>query len=209
MDDIRLICDGLIIGSLVLPPFELRAGQLVTLQLPAPHDAADEQSLRSALSGTVVHAEVHVRCRVISADAAVPPRGPFAALRTSAVDWLARHGRISRPDAERVIRQTRICEPTDRVSNLAMTPRTTLGVLAAWATGAEAIIYSTSGLDPLGARAVQQLVRDRLQTCPALHLAHERVSCDQSDFDCPSGALVVRAERAEHLAGTAGARKGE
>ncbi len=78
-----------------------------------------------------------------------------------------------------------------------------LGLLAAWARGAEVVIYSTSGLDPVGCQAVHRLVLERLVNCSALHVAYERVSNGERSFDCPPGAIIVRTEHAKPIARSA------
>src|SRR5262245_12136709 len=134
MDEIRLKCDGLIIGSRIIPPFELRTGQSVSLQMAAPHDLEEEQLLRNAFSGAIVHAEIHVLGHIVSADPAHPRAGLLAKLvPESALGWLAKNGGIPRSDAERAIQLAQACNPEDKLPGLAMTPRTTLGLLAAWA----------------------------------------------------------------------------
>lgn len=204
MDGIRIRCDGFVSGSLFIPAFELRAGCLTSLQLPGLYSQTQNSLFRDLFSGTVPHPKVQLSGRVMSAKPAAARSGLLAYVSPhTAGRWLARTGRLSLAEAERTIRQSAACDPLDRLQGLAGTPRTALGLLAAWANHADTIIYSTSGLDPLGRQFIHQLVHNRLQQCSALHLAYEFVSNGARGFDAPADAVIVRAEQVEQMAGPA------
>jgi len=86
------------------------------------------------------------------------------------VDWLLRAG-VSPRDAGQVVARLGL-KPEWRVCNLPATPRTLLGLEAVWARGAEAVVFSCAGLDPLGRRAVFEVIRAHLETCAAIYLSY-------------------------------------
>jgi hypothetical protein len=104
-------------------------------------------------------------------------------------DWLRRAG-VGPGDAERIVARLGL-KPELRVINLSGKPRALLGLEAAWARGAEVIIFSTAGLDPLGRLAVFDAVRSHLGTCAAIYLSYPYMTQGRYERDHLPGATCL------------------
>ena len=79
------------------------------------------------------------------------------------------------------------------ITSLAGNPRTLLGLEAAWARGADAIVFQTSGwCDPSGVRAAYAAVAGRLAYCPAIHLSCVSFQDGRPHWDCFPGAVCIQ-----------------
>jgi hypothetical protein len=207
MADLRLACTGARVGSLCLPPFALCAGELVCLHLPdpVPDEAVDE--LVHVLTGARAAAGVRLFGRVVSAFPVHDDRNGFLRLlrplRASA--WLRRQGGMSSQAATAALGRIGL----DRdwpLTHLAGNPRVLLGLEAAWAGGADAIVFKTAGIDPVGVQAVYAAVVSKVAVCPAIHLSCVVFQDGQPLRDCypeatcldlaSSGAPALPAESA-------------
>lgn len=173
MTDLVLACRGFELGRSHVPTFEVRRGCVLTLQLPARFDSIDR--LASHLSGTVPRTEVDVRGRCVVAERAQPPHNwrrwfsdPFPG------EWLIRRG-FTKQEATTIVAKHCI-DDRHRLSQYAATPRTLLGLEAAYHLKPDLVIFDTSGLDPLGELAVYDLVRSNLHRISAIYLATSYLS---------------------------------
>jgi hypothetical protein len=180
MERLLVACEGITVGSLQVPPFELRAGRLVCLHVPGPADSADQFHLVQALTGARPLPGLRLFGRV---EAAMPPTQPAGLLGLfrrlpRAATWLSRSAGIPAAEAEAIV--ARLVQATDErvgqlpIGHLPMNPRTLLGLEAAWARGADAIVFTTVGIDPRGYRLVFEAVSSRLPRCAAIRLSYAR-----------------------------------
>jgi hypothetical protein len=196
MQPIRIACDGAQIGPLRLPPFQLKTGEAVTLLLPRPFPEHAQEHLLQALTRAGSVPGIQHFGRVEWAAPAVAPRGWLALWRQGRltqprpVDWLRANANLSGAEADTVVGRLGL-NPRWRLSELAMNPRTLLGLEAAWARGAEVVVFQTSGCDPAGVREVFAAVASRLQKCSAIYLSHGFWSQDQFQRDCLPGASCI------------------
>jgi hypothetical protein len=171
MNPIRLSCDGMIIGSLVIPPFQLKAGEFICLHLPGPAGSKEEVQLIQILTGKSSVSGLRLFGRVLYASPATDRRGFFRFLRPlRPADWLRQSAGISRQEAGAIVARLGIKQEW-HLSQLASNPSTLLGLEAAWAQGAEVILFSTSGCDPSGIRAVFNSVSSHLDRTAAIYLS--------------------------------------
>jgi hypothetical protein len=194
MNPVRISCDGVIIASLSLPPFQLKLGEVLCLHLPSPALSKEETHLINALTGKRLVLGLHLFGRVCFA---APPtrRGIFGLFRSlHPIDWLRHSGGLLRAEAEAIIERLGL-KPEWRLSQLPATPRTLLGLEAAWAQGAEVVVFSTTGLDPTGVLAVFEAVASRLDRCAAISLSYPSVQNGQMKRDCFRGALCLEVTR--------------
>ncbi len=192
MADLRLVCTGARAGTLFLPPFQLRLGELVCLHLPHPLPDESEDDLVRALTGQQGVNGLRLYGRVLSAFPASDDRNGFLRLLRPlrATAWLRRMGGLSPKEASAVLR--RLCLERDwLLTQLAGNPRTLLGLEAAWAAGAEAIIFRTCGIDYSGKQTAYAAVVSRLADCPAIHLSRFFFQNGQAIRDCVPGARCI------------------
>jgi hypothetical protein len=78
-----------------------------------------------------------------------------------------------------------------RLSCYAGTPRTLLGLEAAYRSGPDFVIFNTSGLDPLGEVAVEELVRTNLNRTAAIYLATPYISDGEQEQRHLPGSVIV------------------
>ena len=191
MNPIRLSCDGMIIGSLVIPPFQLKAGEFICLHLPGPAGSKEEVQLIQILTGKRSVSDVHLSGRVLYASPATDRRGVFRFLRPlRPADWLHQIGGISPQEASAIVARLGI-KPEWRLSQLARNPSTLLGLEAAWARGAEVILFSTTGCDPSGKRAVFDSVSGHLDRTAAIYLSLPFLQGGELKRDYFPGALCL------------------
>jgi hypothetical protein len=179
MDTLRLVCHGITDGQLTIPPFNLRQGQALCLQIPYPVGAGVQEQLYQLLMGFRPNPGLQLLTDVrwVSACGIPVRRSLLDLLRDSllpsprAVDWLRRTGSMSYDQAAIVV--TRLgFQANCRMNRLAGTPKTLLGLEAAWGSGAQVLVLSVSGLDPLGRQAVFSAAAKQLNHCAVLHLAY-------------------------------------
>jgi hypothetical protein len=195
MKNLLIDCEGITVGPLLVPRFQLGNEDLLCLHLPGPCFSREEDQLVQALAGKRPVPGLRVCGRVWPAVwTAFPPvsRAGLIGLfhRPRPVDWLCRVSGISREEAAAIVARLGL-RPDWRICQLAGDPRALLGLEAAWAGGAEAILFTTAGLDPLGRRAVFQAVRAHVGRCPAIHLSHMYTTQGRWERYCPPGAACL------------------
>jgi hypothetical protein len=85
--------------------------------------------------------------------------------------------------------------PDCPISSLARNPRTLLGLEAAWARGADVVVFSTVGCDPAGVRAVYDAVAARLHRGAAIQLSYLFLQSRTMRRDCFPGSVCVEVTR--------------
>jgi hypothetical protein len=188
MTDLRMACTGARVGTVFIPPFPLRLGELVCLHMPYPLPTGFQSELLHALTGKHPTTGLRLFGRVLPAAPACDDRiALFRLMRASrAVRWLRQQTGMSRYEASMALRRIGLDQDWP-LTHLAGNPRTLLGLEAAWAAGAEAIVYWTTSCDPSGVRAVHTSVTSRLAACPAIHLSFLRFQNDEPVRDCLPG----------------------
>ena len=193
MDNLLLSCDGAAVGGQWLPPFRLHAGESVCLHVPGPAWGEDEERLLRVLTGAEKVPGVRVSGRVEYACPATGRTGFLGLVRQPyPVDWLRRTAGVTPGDAERIVARLGL-KPQWRVCNLPGTPRVLLGLEAVWARGADAVIFSCIGLDPLGRQAMFDAVRLRLGPCAAVFLSYPYTTQDRYEraaFLAPAALIL-------------------
>jgi hypothetical protein len=191
MTPLRLSCEGITLGETILPPFELRAGEGVCLHVPWDGFSREEDQLVRALTGKEAVRGLHLFGKIFRAVPAVSTRGLLGFFhQPRVVDWFRKAAGVTRAQARNVLTRLGI-RAEGRISQLAGTPRTLLGLEAAWARCAEAIVFSTSGLDLCGRSDVLQAVSSHLDRCPAIYLSHWFWQGGQKKRECFPGATCV------------------
>jgi hypothetical protein len=188
MSEILFNCRGFDLRGGHVPQFELRRGAVITLQLPTHFEQVGELSAR--LCGDTPRSEIEIQGRCVVASRAQPPYGwrrwfsdPFPS------QWLVRHGFAS--DEALAILARHSIDDRHRLSRHAATPRTLLGLEAAYRSGPDFIIFNTSGLDPFGELAVQNLVRTNLHRTAAIYFATPYIADGVQHLRNMSGSVVI------------------
>jgi hypothetical protein len=182
------------LGSLYLPPFELKCGQLVCLHLPA-QATADKNELIRVLTGIQESPAISRFGKVCWVERPATPTGPKEWLHRQRIgEWLARVGNLPACEAQANLMRLGIDSDTP-VRTLSWNPRTLVGLEAAWARSAEVIVFDTVGNDLSGMEAVYQAVSSRLERCAALHLSYPFFGPGESSVPshrvCPPGATCL------------------
>jgi len=175
MKAVLLACEGVSIGTLWLPPFELKAGEAICLHMPSQVSQADQESMQDALTGKQILPGLRLYGKVVWAKPATNPRNFFGLLRIGRLtqprpaDWLSREAGVLSAEANAIVTRLGL-QPEWKLCQLAYNPRTLLGLEAAWARGANVVLFSARGCDPVGIQQVQQAVLSRLERCAAIEL---------------------------------------
>ena len=186
-------CDGCNVGALAVPPFTVSAGEAVCLHIPSPWGFEDAAKLLAVLTGQVSVPGFEVLGRVAWAE---PARGRVSLARLllgeeRPADWLRRHARISREKAREVAADWLGRDAEYPLSHLAWNPRQRLGVAAALESGADVVLFSPAGCDPVGAKMLVEKLLERLGQRGAVLLSYPRVQGDEVAWDRPDGLPSV------------------
>jgi hypothetical protein len=125
---------------------------------------------------------------------AYPPSGRTGLLGIlrplRSVDWLRRSAGVSLAEANAIVARLGL-NPAWRLDQLAGTPKTLLGLEAAWARGAEVVVFSAAGLDPLGTQQAFREVASKLDHGAAVYLSYSFLQNGQEKRECfPGGACI-------------------
>jgi hypothetical protein len=194
---ILISCEGLQLGQVSLPPFQVRTGQLVCLHLPTPA-VLDTHPIMSWLTGERLTPNLRLAARVIWARPAAPKQGMLRRIVRGfrccpAADWLSDQGGISHAEAVRIVEKLGL-SPGWCLEQLAMNPRTLLGLEAAYTRGAEVVLFSTLGCDPSGRRKVFETVWERLNQTAAVYLSFPFTQNGLLRRDCFPSSICVEAK---------------
>lgn len=211
MPSLLLSNDGFPIGSLLVPAFPLRVGECVCLHLPETMTSPEVEQLIQHLTGVISSANVHL---FGSVRWAAPLRnrrfGLFGLFRPMRVaDWLSQVAGAAPMQAHRILQQLHPWERASRIERLAGTPRTLLSVEAAWLSGADVVVFTTAGLDPLGREAVYEAASSHFHHGGAIHLSFPFLQNEQRMRHCFEATLCFELARTPEppLSATTGSRK--
>jgi len=184
-------CDGISVETLEIPPFQLNAGECLCMHVSGPAFSLEGSQLVRAFTGQKPVRGLNILGCIRYAE---PPRmrtglfGYFYQPRVMA--WLRQSGNLA-DRAARVVLQRLGLGAEQRICQLAMNPRTLLSLEAAWARGAEGIVFTTVGCDLPGTESVFEAVAQRLDRCPAIYLSFPYVSNGTSGRTCFPGARCI------------------
>jgi hypothetical protein len=197
MADIFIDGQGFSIGRWYFPPFSLRRGECISLRLPK-EAVVDEERIIRCLTGSESVPGLNLNARVLFAKSAAAPSGwrrwfqdptPFV--------WLQRNTTLSEDAIRSILLEHRIDQMIP-LSHHAGTPRMLLGLEKAYAMRPEGVVFSTSGLDPLGVRDVFRIVAESLPECSAIYLAWPSLCQGREqhfEFAGASGIAVIDKHR--------------
>lgn len=193
MDSLLLSSDGFSVGWWHIPAFQLRMGECVCLHLPEAMASAEVEQLIRVLTGKTPLSGVQLFGRV---SWAAPLRnrrlglsGLFRSMRVA--DWLSRIAGATLGQAQAILEKLHPSERGSRIEQLAGTPQTLLSVELTWLTGAEVVVFTTAGLDPLGREAVYDAVCSHFRHGSAIHLSFPVLQNEQRSRRCFQGTTCL------------------
>lgn len=190
MDVTRKESHGFSIGRWFFPPFTVRRGECITLELPQPA-RLDCDRIIAAFTGSEPPAGLNFHSMVALAEPARSTSGwkrwfydptPF--------DWLRKKTRLS-VDAIKSIVTEHDMDRHVPLSRYAGTPKLICGLFATYARQPDVIIFATEGIDPSGVQAVFRIVSQHLSECAAVYLGWPYTSQGQELRDVFPGSLSV------------------
>ncbi len=197
MDILLVKSDGCSIGSLCIPAFELRSGEGICLHLPPSTISPEVEHLIRVLTGKTPLSGIQLFGRVHWATPVRNRRygltGLFRPMRVA--DWLTRIAGASPAQAQTILHKLQPSKGDSCIEQLAGTPRTFLSIEAAWLAGADVVIFTTAGLDPLGREAVYQAVASRFPQKSAIHVSFPFLQNDQWGRQCFPGTTCLELRR--------------
>jgi hypothetical protein len=173
----RLVCEGLSIGNCRVPPFEVRAGELIKLEFPS-HRAIEQRAMLNILAAPSPEGPIRAAGKVVVVERP-RTRPPLLEIfhQQVAIEWLCARAGLSREQALPWL-QAEACpwlrrvhlEPETPLAEMAGTPKKLLGIQAAFALRPDTIVFDTDGLDPMGIRDSLQAVHEQLGNSSAVYL---------------------------------------
>src|SRR5262249_39686725 len=109
---------------------------------------------------------------------------------SSPTRWLKRAGGMSDREAAEITSRLGL-GANDRLGRIGWRHPILLGLEAAWARGADVILFSTSGCDPLTTLKVCEAVAARLDRCAAIRLSYAFFCNGRKQRDCFPGSRCV------------------
>jgi hypothetical protein len=205
MNPVRLSCQGVTVGRINLPPFELRIGELVCLHMPCLAYSEEEKQIVQVLTGDRTVSGLRLFGRILPAFAPVFRAGFLDFwFHPSAMTWLRQTAGITREEAEAILIRLGI-HPDLRLCYLSGNPKALLGLEAAWARGAEGIVFTTVGCNR---QTLYAAVAAQLQHCPALHLSYAYITNRRQERYCFPGASCIELTWESQPVGSLGSFEG-
>lgn len=193
MDSLILSSAGFSLDSVLVPAFQLRVGECVCLHLPQAMLSSQFEQLIGVLTGKTPIPGVQLFGRV---SWAAPLRnhrhgllGLFRPMNVA--DWLSQIAGASPEQVQAILEKIKPRKGTTRIAHLAWTPRTMLSVEAAWLPRADAVVFTTIGLDPLGREALFQAVSSHFHHGSAIHLSFPFLQEGQRRHHCFAGTTCL------------------
>src|SRR5437870_240174 len=102
----RLICDGIMVGKILLPPFRLSLGDLICLHMPCLAGSREETEVVEALTGSRALTGIQVHGRAIAASPPCFRRGLLAHLNhPTGAKWLRRTAGMTAEEATATVQR--------------------------------------------------------------------------------------------------------
>lgn len=197
MDQLLVKSDGFPVGSLHIPAFQLRAGECICLHFPEPVVSVEVEQLVGVLTGKISLPGVQLFGRFRWAAPLCKHRyglaGLFRPMRVA--DWLSRIAGAAPAQAQIILQKLHPLERDNLIGRLPGTPKTLLSIEAAWLAGADVVIFTTAGLDPLGREAVYQAVASHFLQGSAIHLSFPYRQNERWGRQCFAGTTCLELKR--------------
>jgi hypothetical protein len=157
---LRLECLGFTAGGYALPPFQLRAGEAVCLQIE-PSPVAWYDGLLAVLRGEASHPALRWHGSVAYLERPMPRRGWFGRRKDcTAREWLLSEKGLTPAEVVSVLDRAHV-SPEMRVGWLGWNERTLLALEACLLRPPDILLFDTAGNDPLGIRRLFDRLADR------------------------------------------------
>jgi hypothetical protein len=200
---LRIACDGLTVGRLFLPPFQLHVGEYVCLRLPVEADFTKEKRLLvEYLTGARRASALSLFGVVQLVEPPVPRRGFLGLLRNPRMEaWLVRRG-LSLEEARDIARRHGI-PVHQRIGATGWNERTLVALEAALALPGDVLVFELAGNDPQGVERAHQIVASRMNGRAIVEVTHV---LDDRWLCCPSPARFIALTQSADLQSTGGVR---
>lgn len=157
-------CDGFCIGRTVVPPFEIRRGEIVKIAFPSGFSREMHDAVR------LICSEFGDESRTATVNLPMPPAWWREAIhRQTAAEWLIENCQMTRQDAEQKLMRLSV-NPDTALCMLAGNPRWMIGLIAAMQQRPAALIFTTTGCDPLGMQRALKAADAQLEDCAGVYL---------------------------------------
>ena len=181
---------GFHVGRWFFPPFSVRHGESISLELPQ-EATAHHNEIIATLTGSKPVTGLSLRSEVVFVESATVPSGwrrwfhnptPF--------DWLRENTTLSENAIQSILDEHQMNRRVP-LSCYAANPRLILGLYAAYARKPAVIVFATAGLDPRGIQTVFRIVSEHLTECAAIYLTWPFESQGQEHRSVFPGSLSV------------------
>jgi hypothetical protein len=197
MERLVLTCTGASVGSLWVPPLQLRLGELLCFHMPGMPWSPDQNHLVAALAGLKPVAGLEPRGHIAWVEPPSAPKGLLQMLikHPRAADWLRQNGGLSRDASAAIVARLdpivdgRIAK--NRIGSVPWEGRMLLALEAAWARNPDAIVFTTVGAAGLPALTIFKAIAPRLSNCAAIHLCYAQASGAGMEHTCFPGARCI------------------
>jgi hypothetical protein len=164
------VCEGFNLANYRMPAFEVRAGELVKLELPNEYAFPHRELLR-LLSAPAHQKHVRAAGKVMVVEW-IRTRPPFLEIfhRQRASEWLCRRTGLPPSQAMGWLKRVGLQPDVPLASFAGATPRRLLAIQAAFALKADIIIFDTEGLDPPGVGRTVSAIHHQLGDAAAVCL---------------------------------------
>ncbi len=190
----RIQCDGLQVGTWIIPSFTLSGGECVWLHLDRWH-AKEEKHLLALMSGRIAHTNLRFFGKPLLAPLAAPNSRWWRELilPETPLRWLCRTTGITKLQAQAIVSKVGL-DTEVPLCQLGSNPRKLLGLEAAWIQGADIVLFDTRGNDPVGVRTIFDAIASMLeQGAAAIYLSYPMISGSGVPYprECPAGAKCL------------------
>ncbi len=183
---VQIKCEGVQVGSLFLPPFELRTGEFLCLHAPAPVREEIHEAMFVALAGEQPVTGIQRFGRVI---AVRPPASGghrwFWYPRIG--QWLAGAAGVPRQEAFPILARVGI-DKDYRIAELPCDLRTLAALEAAFARRADVVVFAPIGLGPLTYQRLYEAIAARPHPCAAIQVSYPNT---RGERICPQRATCL------------------
>lgn len=179
MANTLLSCSGFRIGEVWIPRFEVFTEEHVGLALPC-WSSFPLTELCNILVGTIPKSGVRAFGKTMAV--ALPGLSRVEGSQT-VIEFISSRA-LASVHAGAIVRDLDI-ELTSHYGLLPYTSRVIIDLRIAWTQQPQLLVFSTSGLDPLGERDVGAEVKRWQRQCSALHVFCEpSVPCEDDRYEC-------------------------
>ena len=160
-----IACEGFRVGESIVPSFEVGPGEIVKIVFPSRHS----KDMHLAAQRIRSHFPRDGRASIVEL-----PMPPFwlreVIHRQTAAEWLIERCGMNRQDAVEQLNRVQV-NPDHPLSQLAGNPRWMIGFVAAMHQRPAALVFTTTGCDPLGMQLALAAVSEQLQDSAAVYLS--------------------------------------